>query len=697
VPVGLIAVTLLAYHNSLGGPFVFDDVPNVRENLKLRQPWPIWEAMWGPLNTGVSGRPLVQLSFALNHAMHGLDVAGYHAVNLLLHLATGFVLFGILGRTLASHRLAPRFGRHATPLAFGVTLVWQVHPLLTDTVTYVSGRTEILAALFLLLTLYGVIRGAAAAAAGRRATAKLWYAGAVASCAVGTGAKEILVAAPLLVLLYDRLFLADSYRQALRERGWVYAGLLATLALIPLNLYMADFHRSALVTTDVMSPWDYLKVQSEVLVTYLRLSVWPHPLIIDYAGWPKHPSLSRVLPFALLIVTLLILTAVGLIRRTPAAYAGAWFFLILAPTSSFLPLPTEIATERRMYLPLMGVVALTVLGGYRLLARAAERSPRSRGAAWRVGMAAVAVVVAAGAWRTWARNEVFKDPLALWLDVATRRPNNSRAFDNLAYEYLGRGDIESAKRYYAEAVRIDPSNYTAMNSLATLHMRDRNYDEAVRLLHAALRVRPEYATPYLNLGRIHYERGDLAEAERSLREADRLQSGRPDTLVMLSKVLLAGGETAGAERFARAALQLKPDAAAHDQLGLVLARANRAAEALAAFRTAYRVAPGDRESLTHLAWYLAAAEDPALRNPPEAINIAAQVAQASGGRDVAAVDALALAYAAAGRFGDAAAMGRVALEQANQQGSPRATAIEGRLAAYAAGRMPDAPLRDFGR
>ena len=179
------------------------------------------------------------------------------------------------------------------------------------------------------------------------------------------------------MLLYDRLFLADSYRQAFRERGWVYAGLVATLALIPLNLYMANFHRSALVTTDVVSPWDYLKVQSEVLVMYLRLSVWPHPLIIDYAGWPTHPTLASVLPYGLAIVALLALTAFGLLRLAPAAYAGAWFFLILAPTSSFLPLPTEIATERRMYLPLMGIVALLVLGGYRLLAR------RGRAVAWR--------------------------------------------------------------------------------------------------------------------------------------------------------------------------------------------------------------------------------------------------------------------------------------------------------------------------
>jgi protein O-mannosyl-transferase len=604
----------------------------------------------------------VQLSFALNYAVHGLSVAGYHLVNLLLHVATAFVLFGILRRTLASTRLAPRFGGHATPLAFVVTLVWQVHPLLTDTVTYISGRTEILAALFLLLTLYCVIRGAAAGAAERRRAAWLWYAGAVAACAVGTGAKEILVAAPLLVLLYDRLFIAQSYRQAFRERAWVYAGLVATLALIPLNLYMADFHRSALVAADVVSPWDYLKVQSQVLVMYLRLSVWPHPLIIDYAGWPTHPTLANVLPYGLIILALLGLTAWGLLRLAPAAYAGAWFFLILAPTSSFLPLPTEIATERRMYLPLMGIVALAVLGGYRLLARAAERSPQSARTLRRLGLTAVALVVAAGAWRTWARNEVFKDPVALWHDVARRRPNNSRAFDNLAYEYLGRQDFASARRYFAEAVRVNPTNYIAMNSLATILMREGNDEEATRYLRATLAVAPTYYAPYYNLARIHYKRGEYPEAEQAARAAVRLNAA---------------------------------SAAAHDQLGLALARMNREADALAELRAACQLGPGDAQYLIHLAWYMAAAEDPAVRNLTEATNIAAQVARASEGRDVASVDALALAYAVGGDFERAKQMAAIALEQAKQQASPRAGAIQGRLAAYSAGKMPDGALRHF--
>jgi hypothetical protein len=338
----------------------------------------------------------------------------------------------------------------ADVLAFATALVWVVHPLLSDSVSYLSGRTEILGALFMLLTLYCAIR---AMHSSMRRASRLWQTSAVVACALGTGCKEILAAVPFLVLLYDWLFVAGSFRVALRARWPMYVALFATLALIPLNLYMANFHRSALATQEAMSSWRYLKVQSEVLALYLRLSIWPNPLIIDYTGWDTHRSLGQVLPSALLIVTLLVVTIVLLIRRKPAGYVGAWFFLILAPTSSLLPLPTEIATERRMYLPLMGIVALAVMGGYWLVERSRVRAMRY------VAVAILVAVVGAQIVRTVLRNDDYKDPVGLWADVARHRPNNPRAYDNLAYEYLGRGDYQSAKSAFQKAVELEPGNY----------------------------------------------------------------------------------------------------------------------------------------------------------------------------------------------------------------------------------------------
>ncbi len=504
----LVGVAAVAYSNSLTGPFIFDDRPNIRDNLQLHHLWPVWDAMWAPLQAiGVCGRPVVHLSFVLDYALNRLNVVGYHADSVLLHLLTGLALFGVARRTLLTPALAPRFARHATPLAFLAALVWEIHPLLCESVDYLSARTEILAGLFMLLTLYCAIRGESSPRG-----AWGWRLAAIGACTLGTGAKETMVAAPVLVMLYDWIFFPASLSQLIRRNGVFYAGLFASLAFIPLNLSMANFHRSAFAAADLMSTFDYLKIQAEVLVHYLRLSAWPDLLSIDYT-WPERSMLLSVWPQALVILLLLSATVFWLVRRSPAAFAGAWFFAILAPTSSFLALPTEIAAERRMYAPLMGLVALVVLGGYRLVVRLEERLPVARRVAPRLAATAVLALVMAGEmWRTLARNEDFKDPIRLWSDVTERQPGNRRALYNLAYEQAIRGQDQAATESYQQILRIDPNEPDAWNGLAAIRMKAGDREDAVRCLHAALAIRPEFADALRNLELVSVQPGKLAEA-----------------------------------------------------------------------------------------------------------------------------------------------------------------------------------------
>ena len=504
----LVGVGAVAHANSFTGPFIFDDRPNIRDNLTLHQLWPIWDAMWAPLQAiGVCGRPVVQLSFVLDYALGRLNVVGYHADSMLVHLLTGLVLFGVTRRTLLTPALESRFARHATPLAFLTALVWEIHPLLCESVDYLSARTEILAGLFMLLTLYCAIRAESSPRGAWR-----WRLAAIGACALGTGAKETMVAAPFVVVLYDWIFFSASLRELVRQKGAFYAGLLATLVFIPLNLLMANFHRSAFAAADLMSTFDYLKIQAEVLIHYVGLSAWPDLLSIDYT-WPEQSTLLSVWPQALLIVLLLCATVFWLVRRSPAAFAGAWFFAILAPTSSFLVLPTEIAAERRMYVPLMGLVALVVLGGYRLVVGLEERLPVVRRAdLWLAATAVLALVVTGEMWRTLARNEDFKDPIRLWSDVTERQPGNRRALYNLAYEQAIRGQDQAATESYQQILRINPNEADAWNGLAAIRMKAGDREDAVRCLHAALAIRPEFSDALRNLALVSVQRGELAEA-----------------------------------------------------------------------------------------------------------------------------------------------------------------------------------------
>lgn len=160
VPIaGLAVLALAAYSNSFRGPFILDDRSSIVHNSSLSKVWPPWGSLTAPPAGGTRGRPVANLTFALNHWIGGLDVQGYHAVNLCVHVLAGLALFGIMSRTFKSSLMGPRITPAARSLAFAVSALWLVHPLATESVTYLSQRTESLMGLFYLVTLYCVIRG----------------------------------------------------------------------------------------------------------------------------------------------------------------------------------------------------------------------------------------------------------------------------------------------------------------------------------------------------------------------------------------------------------------------------------------------------------------------------------------------------------------------------------------------------------
>ena len=195
----IILAACAAYHNSFSGPFVFDDIPAIVDNPSIRHLWPITRVMRPPLlSAGANGRPLVNLSLAVNYALGGTSVTGYHIVNLLLHVVVALTLFSLVLRTLQLPSL--KEGK-ARPMALSIALLWAVHPLLTESVTAVIQRNELIAGLFYLLTLYGVVRSRDSV---RKA---FWYGWAIVACLLGMASKEVMATAPIMVWLYDRAFI----------------------------------------------------------------------------------------------------------------------------------------------------------------------------------------------------------------------------------------------------------------------------------------------------------------------------------------------------------------------------------------------------------------------------------------------------------------------------------------------------------
>src|SRR2546427_851882 len=215
-PLLLVGAGVAAYADSFHGPFFFDDLESIPGNPTIRHLWPPWVPLLPPVHRTVAGRPLVNLSLAVNYALGGLHVEGYHALNLVLHLANGLLLWALVRRTLAQPRLRAEVGEAGPWLATAIALLWLVHPLATESVTYVIQRCELLMAFFLLLTLYGVARG--------------WTVLAIVACALGMASKEVMVVTPLLALAYDRIFMFRrgwALHVGLAETWFVLAGLVA--------------------------------------------------------------------------------------------------------------------------------------------------------------------------------------------------------------------------------------------------------------------------------------------------------------------------------------------------------------------------------------------------------------------------------------------------------------------------------------
>jgi tetratricopeptide (TPR) repeat protein len=610
----LVCLGALIYINGLNAPFLLDDVPSIVENPYIRELWPPSNLLRAPENTIATARPLVSASLALNYAAGGLEVRGYRLFNIAVHLLSTLALFGVVRRTLLTDPLRDRFGAAATGLAFAVALLWMTHPLQTESVNYISQRTESMMGLFFLVTLYCAIRAAFASGTSLRC----WSISAVVACAAGMASKQVMVTAPLLVALWDWTFLSEPFKKVLERRWRLYAGLASTWLLLGvLTLAFRDTN----VGTGV-SPWEYALSQAIVIAQYLRRAIWPTGLLFDY-GLAGSVSFAEAMPYMLLIAVLLAATAYALIRVPAVGFLGAWLFLILAPTSSVLPLSTEVGAERRMYLPLVSVVVLAVIGAYLLIQRTTGTA-RVRHAAQnaslngRVTATLLVVVAATFCWLTVQRNEVYEDPLALWASVVEEQPRNYRARNNygVALEGAGRpaealeefrlavaenpgfgpalynlgkslhlaGEFEEAAGYYSRALEIRATPATHVDLGAALESVGRS-EEADQHYRAALDLDPEYAEAHLNLGRSAFAGSDMDAAIAHYREALRIEPRDPRALTLLGAALSAQGDFEGAAEHYRQALAIDPlFEPAHLNVGYTLFAQGRTEEAAAHFR-----------------------------------------------------------------------------------------------------------------
>lgn len=637
--------TIACYANSFSGDFLFDDQSAIIDNASIRRPWDLVGIFTPPPDTTVSGRPIINATLALNYAVGGLQPFGYHLANLLIHTLAALVLFGIIRRTLRLEKLTHRFGRHADGLAFAIALLWAVHPLQTESVTYVVQRAESFAGLVYLSALYAFIRFLTAP------SRKHWKWLPIGLCAFGMLCKETMATAPFVLLAYDLLLVSrESITATIKRRGLWYAALFSTIAIAIFILLTNPRGESAgFGNEELPTPLAYAMSEPGVILHYLRLTFWPTSLCLDY-DWPVAESPSAILLPAAIIVALLIVTCAAALRRRPIAFLGVWFFGILLPTSSFVPI-ADLAFEHRMYLPLAAPIALVVLAIDRLVERCAE-SQRAK----RAGLAGAAIcgfaAAAALGLRTVDRNRDYSSAQAMWADVIAIRPENPRAYVNRAHSLYHKGDTDAAIAAYRRALEVDPEYSSALCSLGTILMQEGqmtaglealqkateiapnnpNYQynlgtlfskmgrdtDAVKAYEKCIALDPSYANAYYNLGNIALRQGDFEAAANRFTEALRIDPDNIRANYNLGGIYQNRGKQAEADRHFDRAF----DAAMH--VGRDMSNAGQPVEAVKALRLAVHVRPDDATAHYRLAreLHVMGRMDEALQEAKAAVRLA---------------------------------------------------------------------------
>jgi Flp pilus assembly protein TadD len=609
----LVAFVVAAYSNSFPGVFLFDDIYHIVENERIRQLWPPWDLL-------SVERPVVEFSLAVNYAFGGLNLWGYHAFNLVVHILAALTLFGLVRRTITScqsrgrkptdtpivtwlapgaliGRVDPYDVNGAAVFAFAVALLWAVHPLQTQSVTYVIQRGESLMGLFYLLTLYCAIRGLHSS---RRLG---WYTAAIIACALGMASKAVMVTVPVMMFVYDHVFL----RKGASGRRWVlYAGLAATWGVLWIcgvtgDILDPEAHRSHVgFGYHGITPLKYAATQPGVILNYLQLCFWPDGLCLDY-DWPVASTAIVIVPPALVVLLLLGATAWGLVRRSWLGFVGAWFFVILAPTSSFIPIK-DLAFEHRMYLPLAAVLAVVLFGGKTRLDALFGRLSTGRNVMKWTGGVATVVVAMLLTHGTYQRNKDYRSDLAIWADVAAKRPHNARARVAVGNALLARNRVDEAIAAYREAVAIRADFADGQCALGMGLARKGALDEAVTAYRESLRLDPNLAKAHYNLGNALNRLGKIEESIRSFRESLRIQPRFADAHCNLGNALAAQWQLDEAMTEYREAIRIRPGLAnAHKGLGDVLVRLGRVGEAVAAFKEAIHIQPDYANAHANLA------------------------------------------------------------------------------------------------
>jgi tetratricopeptide (TPR) repeat protein len=645
----IIAIGIVVYSNTLHAPFYFDDVRQIVTNPLIKDLnyfINLPEGRGREIYSDFLVRIVAYFTFALNYAIHGLSVKGYHIVNIWIHIANALLVYSLTILSFKTPLLCCSKVRDRSHLiALFSALIFVSHPVQTQAVTYIVQRLASLATMFYLLSLVLYIKWRLKSEQKRnsaivqkhesvkvifsrfpdfRHSELLLYCCSLISAVLAMKSKEIAFTLPLGIVLYEFMF----FRGNVRKRLIFLTPVLLALLIIPFCHLASE--KSVEGVQDIaasisgrgeVSRTDYLMTQFRVIVTYLRLLILPINQNLDYAYPVYHTFFTPPVYLSFLLLSAIFAIGVYLVFRSRAsepvlrlaAFGIFWFFLALSVESSIIPL--TIIFEHRLYLPSAGLFIAAAVLMFSLPAKYAGRI---------IVLLSLVVLVLAVA--GYSRNQLWNDPLAFWADVVRKSPGKARPHKGLAEAYVALGRYNEATQEYKAALHLDPYDADNQTNLMLIHALQGNYDEVFTMYEKLVRSGMDNARARNYVSQAYFKTGRIAEAERELRTSIQMDPDYDDARFNLGgRLLMEQGRYDEAEQELRAVLKINPEHdKAHNSLGVIYASLGRYSEAEKEFLNSFKLNPESIEPRNNLAGIYAQTGrvDEAVKAYQEALKIA---------------------------------------------------------------------------
>jgi protein O-mannosyl-transferase len=543
----------LIYSNTFHSPFQFDGKVRILENPAIRMDRLTFDHLWNAAfgKKSAKSRPVGNISFALNYYFHKDAPAGYHLVNIIIHVVSGILLWLFLKKTLQLKSVRSEFISPGGIALLG-SLLWLVNPLQTQSVTYIMQRLNSLSAMFFMLSFLLYLNGRLQSRTARKWG---WFLGSALAWFLALGCKQNAATLPFFIFLYEWYFFQDLSGDWLRRNLKYFLIILAAFIIIAfIFLGSKPIDRLSSIqdfANKQFSLSERLMTQFRVVVYYLSLIIFPNPsrLNLDY-DFPLSHSLVNPITTLLSLIFIVGLTVLAVVlakRQRLISFCIWWFIGNLVIESSVIPI--AIIFEHRVYLPSMLVWLVPVVLLYRYL------KPQ-----W-LAVCIFCVLLTLFSYWTYERNEVWRDAITLWADCVEKSPNKARPHNNLGEALLDQKRYDEALTNLLKAIQIDPNYIEARLNLGFLYEKQGKTNEAIEQYHKAIQINPNYAKAYNNLGASLQKLNKTDEAISSLQKALQIDPELSDAYMNMGVALAAQNKNDAAIEYFNKALQLDPNLA----------------------------------------------------------------------------------------------------------------------------------------